>query len=261
MWTHSLFNPSGSSSPALLRAFGRTGLVLWGAACAHAGDAWPVIPVPPHVYTFSVGEQLTSNGMPMRVKGFVSGDRSSADIAEWFRKNLGGPLVEDRRAEKLILGRAQDGYYLTVQIEPAGKGSKGLLAVSDVRSMNESRARQASDTRRILDRWPSGSKLISHLTSDEGGLVMTQLTVANGHSPELNRDALVHLMAQDGFLLEREAAAGRRAATAEPSEIRGGKALFFRGNGKQATATIARDTQGRCTIVLQTTASLDAYQK
>jgi hypothetical protein len=237
-------------------AFWNLGLVL-----AHAGVAWPVIAMPPNVQSFPVGEQLVSNGLPMRVQGFVAQNKTAMDVADWFRRSLGQPLMENRLGGKLILGRAHEGFYLTVQIEPSGKGVKGLVAVSDLKSMNESRERFVRDSRGWLNRWPAGSQLLSHITSEDGGRITSQWSIANGHSGSLNRNALVSLMTQDGYALEREATSDAVAAERLALHLRDSRVLHFAGEGKQANATIGHDAQGRTNIVLQTVASIEAYKK
>lgn len=232
-----------------------------GLVIAHAGDAWPVIAMPPSVQSFAVGEKIVSNGMLIRVQGFVAPNKTVTDLADWYRRSLGHPLVENRLGDKLILGCAREGYYVTVQIESSGKGARGLVAVSDLKGMNESRERLVRDSRGWLNRWPAGSQVISHMTSEEGGRITSQWAISNGHSAILNRNALVSLMSQDGYSLEREAASDAVAVEQLAFHLRGSRVLHFTGEGKQASATIAHDPQGRANIVLQTIASIEAYQK
>ena len=96
-------------------------------AASAAASGWPEVKLPPAVQRFDVGQHMTVNGLPMRVRGFLSPE-SPATLAAWFRASLGSPLVESRHNGKTILGRPQGAYYLTVQIEPAGSGTRGLVA-------------------------------------------------------------------------------------------------------------------------------------
>lgn len=235
-------------------------------SAAHAAT-WPTIPMPPNVNAFTAGEQFTSNGMAMRVQGFLSKDQSVIYLADWFRRSLGQPLVEDRKGDKLILGRAQNGYYLSVQLEPTSggsperPGSKGLMAVSDIKSANENLAHYSSSNQRWLQRWPSGSQLVSHMSSEENGKAASHVVIVNSHSESFNRDALVDMLRQDGYMLERESTADNKMADRLPAHLRESKTLFFRGDAKEAIATIARDTQGRTAMVLNTTIALETYKK
>ena len=238
-------------------AFALCGL---GAGAVAMAANWPALPMPPRVSSFDVGEQLTVNGLPMRVQGFVSQDMSVAELADWYRRSLGQPLVEDRRGTQLILGRGQGGYYLSVQMEPAGRhGSKGLLAVSDLAGMNRNREQDMAANERWLLRWPSGSQIISRTASKDSGKTALHLVLRNAHSEELNRDALVDVLQQDGLKLEREVAASGSFGDQLSASQRSGKAYFFNGDGKEAMATIARDEQGQTTIVFTTVTTLKRY--
>lgn len=230
---------------------------------AMAAD-WPTIGMPPGVTSFSIGEQFTANGLPMRVRGFVSKDQSVHLLATWFKRSLGPPLVENKLGSKLILGRAQDGYYLSVQIEPIGPdgqgGSKGLLAVSDMATLIRNRDSDATSSQRWLERWPAGTQLLSRMTSEDSGKASLHVALRNGHSESLNREALIAVMQQDGLALLQEA--GPAADVGQvPAALRDAKALFFKGNGKEGIATIARDDQGHTTVVLNTTTVLQAYDR
>ena len=253
-------------APGLFRCTALS-LALCGLCAGDAAMAadWPTISMPPNVSAFAVGDQFAANGLPMRVQGFVSKDMSVPQLAEWFRRSMGRPLVEDKLGNKLILGRAQGGYYLSVQLEPAGLqgrgGSKGLLTVSDIAAMNQNRERDSVATQDWLRRWPSGTQIFSRMTSQDRDKASLHVGLRNGHSEGLNRDALVDVMKQDGFLLEREVSAIGNTADQLPAHLRGGKTLFFKGDGKEGMATIVRDDQGRTAIVLNTLTAIETYPK
>lgn len=235
---------------------------FWWPPVALAAN-WPTIPLPANVSAFEIGEQFSANGMPMQVQGFVSKDMGVTQLANWFRLSLGQPLVESKLGNKLVLGRAQGGYYLSVQLEPAGPegrgGSKGLLVVSDIVGMNQNRERDSITTQNWLRRWPAGTQILHRLASQDDGKASLHLTLRNGHSESLNRDALVNVMKQEGFSLEREAFVMGKVADQLPNHLRSGKTYFFKGAGKEGMATIARDDQGRTAIVLNTVTTIETY--
>ena len=70
----------------------------------------------------------------MQVRGFVSPE-PVAELAARFRASLGSPLVTSQHGGKTILGQARGGYYLTVQLETAGSGTRGLVAQTDVAAL------------------------------------------------------------------------------------------------------------------------------
>ena len=224
---------------------------------------WPRIAMPPDVHAFAVGEQFTANGLPMRVQGFVAKEHSASELAAWFRHSLGEPLVENRQGGKWILGRAEGGYYLTVQIEAlapdARLGSKGLLAVSDLATLNRNRDADAASAQRWLERWPAGTQLVSRMTSEDGGRAALHVALRNGHSPSLNRDALIAHMQEDGLALVQESGAPDGAKAHVPWALQDARSFYFKGPGKEGMATIARDAQGLTAVVLNTTTALGAY--
>lgn len=207
---------------------------------------WPVIELPPRADTFAVGDQFTANGLPMRAKGFRTKDMQLAQAVEWFKRSLGQPLVENKFGTKVILGRAQGGYYVTVQIEnmrdDGFEGVKGMVAVSDVAAFNASKSQQAIDVSRWLDRWPSGTQEMNRMVSQDFQKKSVYVSLRNGHSVELNRQALIDVLQQDGLALERESV----------GVVSDRMSLYFKGLQKEAIATIAKTKQGNTEIVINT---------
>lgn len=224
-----------------------------------AQTAWPTIALPSEASTFDIGKQVNVNGLPMRMHGFVSALKP-AQLAAWFRQHMGKPLVENRVADKLILGRVQDEYYLTVQLEPAGTGSRGVATVTHLKTAYDNRAENRANTEHWLARLPAGSKLMSKMTSEDAGKVSTYLLVTNTQSEDLNRDRLKSLMHDDGFKLEQEAVPDEKAAASLPAGQGTGKTLYFKGQGKEAIATIYRDSNGNTAIVLNTITQMERFK-
>ncbi|RYF01834.1 MAG: hypothetical protein EOO32_02380 [Comamonadaceae bacterium] len=236
---------------------------LLGAGTSGA-TTWPTVALPPYVKSFAVGEQIIANGLPMRVQGFVAQGVDVPKVAEWFKASLGQPLVESSFRNQLILGRAEGGFYVSVQLEALGadpqQGSKGLVAISDMASLNRDRERDQAAHHQWLARWPAGTQTLSRMTSQDNGATTLHVALRNGHSTSLNRDALVDLMQQDGLALEREVAPDRRSAAAAAGMPADGTAYFFKGQGKSAMATMARDGDGQTTIVLNITKAIADYR-
>jgi hypothetical protein len=225
-------------------------------ASASAQQRWPRVALPESARSFEIGEQITVNGLPMRLQGFMSETRP-AELLATFRQTLGKPMVENALGNKLVIGRADGDFYITVQIEPAGKGSKGLVAITDLKGLSKNRAEMQNANVRWLNRLPSGSKIMSQLTSEDVGKVANHLVIVNGHSEDLNSDVLKSLMREDAYQLERESTPDAKTLHSVPGHLSSGKALFFKGTGKEAMAVIARDTQGRTSIVLHTVTPIE----
>lgn len=233
-------------------------LVMLTKPC-YSQETWPTIALPDNVTAFSVGEQMTVNGLPMRVQGFISKSKPAALLA-WFRKSLGQPLVENTLANKQILGRAQAHYYLTVQIEALGQGSRGVVAVTDIKAMALNQRATQESANRWVNRLPSGSRIVSQLSSEESGRVSNQLVVLNGHSESLNRDALVNLMRADGYELKRETTANDEKFDQLSAHLRRGKMLVFNGRDKEAIATIQRNLAGSTSVVFNTVTQMERFK-
>lgn len=217
---------------------------------------WPAIAMPPGATRVDLGERVEVNGMPMNIRGFVTA-RPPTEVAQWFRRELGQPLVEDTLDQALILGRQQGDHYLTIRLEAAGRGTRGLVAVSALSAARDAHAANRAATERWTARLPAGSTLITQVSANDGGRVARQVVFLNAHSPTLNTQRLTTLLAADGLDFEREA-----DAEPPPGSLRapGGRVLYFRGAGKEAMATLFRDPAGNTVVVLDTVTRLEAIR-
>jgi hypothetical protein len=217
-----------------------TTIALLAGGAAHAQTAWPSVALPEGIETFSIGEQVSANGRPVRMRGFVS-STAPARMVQLFKASLGQPLVEDISAAKTVLGRAQGEFYVTVQLETAGAGSRGVIALTRLRSMLADRDASKQADQRLLSRLPASTRLVSRTASVDGWNHAQHLVFTNALSPELNTSAVARMLGADGFALEREAPAASS-----------GKTLFFRRSDGEALAVIFRDPSGSSLIVLNT---------
>lgn len=223
--------------------------LAWPLSYAANATQWREVRLPPGAQGFSLGGTVSANGMPMQVQGFLS-KQSATEVIAWFRVSLGMPLVENHVGTSTVLGRAQGSQYLTVQIEPAGSGSRGLIAQADLPAMVAEREEERSLQARWLSRLPSGMRLQSLTHGQDAGRHYQYLVLDSPHSPGLNRDAINNLMQQDGYALEREV-----RTTAPPSQT-----LYFRGAAREATAVILAHADGSSAIVLNTIVTIGGMQ-
>jgi hypothetical protein len=219
-------------------------------ALACAGD-WPSVTLPDGVQASPVGEQMIMNGTSMRVHVFVS-QRSPSDLAAWFRRRLGEPLMESRVRDKLVLGRKQGDYYETVQLEAVGAGTRGTVAVTSLKSAQENGLQTRSRLQHWLSRLPAGTQVATDLASNDGDRRSLYTVFVNSQTESLNHDRMVSLMADEGYRLEREAQSDDRIGGA------GGWSMFFKGEGREALVTIRRSSDGHSAIVLNTIARLES---
>ena len=215
-------------------------LLMAAAACTAApATAWPEVALPPGAQTFDVGRQLQINGLAMRVRGFLSPE-PAARLVDWFRASLGQPLVEDRRGAATILGRPQGAFYLTVQIEPAGSGARGLVALSDVPRMPAGRSEAHAQEARWHARLPAGMRILNLVRATDGGRMSEHLVLECAESLAASRQALTRLLQHEGYT------PGRIVASAAPP----GAALYFHAPGREAMAVFTRSDERVTGIVL-----------
>ncbi|MDQ2736440.1 MAG: hypothetical protein M3Y55_15940, partial [Pseudomonadota bacterium] len=130
-------------------------------------EKWPTIRLPNEVHPFDIAQQVTLNGVSMRLRGFVS-SLDPAAAAAAFRQSLGAPLIENMFGNRRMLARAQGAHYISVQIERASSGSRGIVAVTDLESVQASREVTESSAEHWLSRLPVGSRLLSQMESLDG---------------------------------------------------------------------------------------------
>ena len=215
-------------------------LLITTATCAAApATAWPQVALPPGVQTFNVGQQLLVNGLPMQVRGFLSPE-PAARLVDWFRASLGSPLVEDRRGAATILGRPQGAYYLTVQIEPAGSGARGLVALTDVQGRMANRGEARAQEARWQALLPAGMRILSLVRALDGGRMSEHLVLESTEPLAASRHAIARLLQHDGYT------PGRVVASATPP----GATLYFQAPGREAMAVLTRSDERLTGIVL-----------
>ena len=178
-------------------------LLTSGAVLAQAQPSWPQISIPEGVTATSQGEEMSANGLPLRMRGFTSA-AAPAQVAELFRRSLGQALVENRVGGKLVLGRSQGEHYVTVQLEGAGSGTRGVIAVTELTAaLNGSTASRNADQRRLA-KLPAGFNIVSRTVSADARHRVEHLVLTNTHSVSLNTDSVKSMLGADGFTFERE---------------------------------------------------------
>jgi len=216
---------------------------------ASGQSAWPSIALPKEAETFSVAENVSLNGIPMRIQGFLAPTKPEL-LAAWFRESLGKPLVENTLGNKLILGRMQGENYTTIQLEAAGNGTRGLITTTDLKRATENQAQTAAVNERWLSRLPLGSKIMSQMTSEDGLKISTHMVISNTYGEAINRDYLIRLMREDGYQFENTSMSGGKSKDIAPTT------LYFKAQAREAIATIQRVAGGMTVTVLNNVTQL-----
>ncbi|PHV04088.1 hypothetical protein CSQ96_27645 [Janthinobacterium sp. BJB412] len=230
-------------------------IMLFGSTASLAEAPWPVVAIPRGIEPFDMGGEMTVNGLPLRMQGLLSA-KSPAQVAALLRASMGQPLVEDTQGTKLVLGRSMGEFYATVQLEPAGSGTRGLVAVTRLRTAIDEHAKIKDEGRRVLSRFPSGSRLVSRTNSINGNQRDEYLVLSNAHSPEFNVESVKRTLGAEGYSLERMSTPGHVENTA-PIQPGGGATLQFKRSDGEAVAVIYREAGGGTAIVLNTVTFLE----
>lgn len=228
-------------------------LSAWPEAAAQVRE-WPRLPSPPHEEAFEVGQHVKLNGVPVRIKGYVS-DRSASELNRWYRQTLEGRWVENRVGNKTVLGQQQDRFFVTVELEPMLSGlsrpsTKVVIAVMDLNPRTMRGFQAGDELGNWANRLPLSSRVLSHLTDSTATHESLHLIAANGQSLAHNAQHFRREFRQMGFHEElTEADAHARQAhqsrgTAAPEQLK------FSSPGTDAVLILDRDRQGRTTVVL-----------
>lgn len=190
--------------------------------------------VPPGAQTFDVGSEVSLDGRPTRIRGFVSMQRPD-EIGTWLRARGGPAFVENRIGETRIFGRVEDRFLVTVQVTPQGAGSRGLTAVSDLRTNTIDR------DARWLRNLPSGTRLLNYTGSEDAGRRSQQWLMSNGDGITANRERFLALLRDEDLALQYEGV---------PHNQSNARVLMFSGEGGNATVTLHRNAAGSTAIVV-----------
>lgn len=236
--------PNASPGCALAAGLVLAAAVAWAEPGGHA--RWPEPATPTGLRLFGIAQQMTLNGVPMRLSGFVS-SRTPVEVTAQFRSSLGQPLVENRLGAQTILGRAEGRYYISVHIQPHAAGAQGTVAVSDLQAAHESRHASATDRERWLGRLPASTSVVSLTRATDGPKRSLHLVFANRHDEATNARHLRELLQEEGLRPDLE----------EPAQGGGSeRAYFFSAPGKEAVATLTRTSDGTTHAVLSLVTTL-----
>ena len=233
-------------------------MLLFAAWCVHAEPAigWLDVPLPSGLSFADVGPSMQIDGLPMQVHAFVSAE-PVADLTARFRASLGGALVTSQHGGKTILGQARGSHYLTVQMEMAGSGTRGLVAQTDIAALLARRvsatdadvgADADADWRRRL---PAGMRVLSLVRSRAGERQLQHMVLQSDTALAGSGEALAHLLGKDGYRAVRSLSSP--SGPSSPSR-RPGLAMLFEGAGREATAVLTQNADGTTSTVLSTSA-------
>jgi hypothetical protein len=166
------------------------------AACLVPGIAsaasWPEPPVPPQTSTTDVARHIVFNGLDMRARTFRS-ERNGKEILAFYKNAWGKDMVVNRLGESQVIGHGEGDYFITVNVTPAGRGSKGTIGIVDVSS-----APEHFEPGKGLPH-PMGSKVFNDIAYPDDPVPARTVAMRNGLSPRQNADFFRERLAGDGW--------------------------------------------------------------
>lgn len=227
-------------------------LAIAALAAAFSAQAADHPPIPPEARRVDVdATTFKVNGVTSRVSGFIS-PRSPSSVAKWYRQQLGEPLAENKMGNRQILGKEWAGQYITVQLESAGQGTKGLVSIASLKDIQRGHDAELAARERWQNRLPNGSQLLSRIESVDAGQTATFIAFVNGHDELLNQESLKRILREEGLQLERTTGGGLSPAAASGRAMTG-TTMYFKGSGKEGMATVFRTGDAQTAVILNLT--------
>jgi hypothetical protein len=251
-------NVLSSKTIAVLTKTVVTWLFIQTCVLAQNASSWPDLKLPKSLQLFSAGQNVVMNGLPMRMHVFVS-TQSPAALSRSVEQSLGKPLVVNKLGEQIVLGRAQGSHFISIQIEPTSGGSRGVVAVSDLKTALSNKDVTAQEKSYWLQQLPVGTTLSSHIKSLDGLKQSQQLIYSNALDESFNRDRLNTILKADGMVFERETLVDEQAYKKTATAVQG-RVLFFKGTNKEAMATMHRQPDGQTITVLNIINTMEKYK-
>lgn len=246
-------------SSRLIALFLTTASTLLLANNSVAALAWPNIPIPNDAVAYAVGDQMTVNGIPLRVQGFFA-KTTQSETANWFRQRLGKHVVENKLGSAIVLGRAEGQHYITVRLSHEPHGTSGIVTIAHLHAAYYSRDTKKAEIERFLSRLPPGSKLVTQLQSADGGKQSRYYVLSNTYHEDVNRDRILELMREDGLALQFKAKAPEATLQQGVTQLSNGTVFIFNGDSKEAIAVIGRDTTGRTVVQVNVISNIASYK-
>jgi hypothetical protein len=155
-------------------------------------QSWPIPPLPSGTHTQNVARRIVFNGLDMRAQLFRS-SQSPQDIVAFYRRAWKGRVVVNRVGDQQVIGHNQGDYFVTIQVQGAGAGSKGNIGVVDV----------ASAPRHFVPGkgvpTPMGSKVFNDIAYPDDPVPARMVALRNTLSPRQNASFYRERLAGDGW--------------------------------------------------------------
>lgn len=214
---------------------------------AHGASPWPTPDLPTSMRLTSLGQETTSNGIPLRMQAFTA-TTTHQKLLETLKQRLGPHLVTNQLNGYTVVGQpiGHQGHYMTIQIYPMGEYAKGIVTISQPTQWQQLQGEVLALRQQWQDKLPNDSTLLHHQTSRDGVLAAEQIAYRNKHGHVYNTQHLIAQLARDGLVRQHPEQSAMQPQA--PSVSTQGQVIFFKGPQQQAMATI--NGQGPYTVVV-----------
>ena len=154
-------------------------MVLLALPAAAGAASLPQPPLPPATHTADVAQHLVFNGLDMHAQVFDS-NQAPAQVIAFYRQAWDGRVVVNPMGDAQVIGHRDGDYYVTVEVRPAGSGSRGNIGVIDV-----AHAPHDFEPGKGLPR-PMGSKVFNDIAYPDDRVPARTVAMTNGLSPQQN---------------------------------------------------------------------------
>lgn len=205
--------------------------------CAPAA-AWPEVPLPEDSQGELVSRHMSHNGIEMRASRFTT-LRDLEQVKGFYRGTWGEQLVENELEGKTIIGRAEDGYFVTVELDDRRGLVEGTIGIM---KLEAERGRERTFEPGAGFDKPADTSVFNDIRYfDVPGQART-LGMENGLSPYVNRQFYVHRLRMRGWSLS-----GVDSCSAHASAC---FARFEKANGDRISMAMTRRGDVRTQIVV-----------
>lgn len=111
------------------RAFTITALAvcLFHARAVHAQASAPDVPLPPDTQKADVSQRIIYDGLEMHASVFSS-TLTQQQVVDFYKQKWGKVAVNSLQSSKIV-GHPDGDYFVTVQVNAYGSGSKGTIGI------------------------------------------------------------------------------------------------------------------------------------
>ena len=198
------------------------------------------LPLPPGASVMDVGagrQPWWFNGQWLSVTVYHAPQNVETLLA-WYRQVLAGPWVHRVEQGRHILGRVQGAETWTIQLQTA-PGPGGVVGTRGVVAVQRHDVQADSQAAPLAPVTPTGSRVLSHLRTQDGPRASEHLVWSNTDGSTANARWLRTHLGARGFVFDRQSPPGAAVT------------LWFGGQRREATAVLTQEPSGLSTVVLQ----------